>query len=156
MQDYAADFGATFHEGQKPWGIKADIAMPAAIQNEIDVADAKKLIKAGVKYVVEASNMPTTNEAIEFLMTNGVHMAPGKAANAGGVAASGLEMSQNSSRMAWTAEEVETKLQQIMANIFEACKSASNKYDLGYNLVAGANLAGFEKVAEAMMQQGRY
>ena len=156
MEDYAADFGATFHEGQQPWGIKADIAMPAATQNEIDVADAKKLIKAGVKYVVEASNMPTTNEAIEFLMTNGIHIAPGKAANAGGVAASGLEMSQNSSRMAWTAEEVETKLQQIMANIFEACRSASNKYDLGYNLVAGANLAGFEKVAEAMMQQGRY
>ncbi|MGQ4002188.1 NADP-specific glutamate dehydrogenase [Francisellaceae bacterium CB299] len=156
MQDYASDFGATFHEGEKPWGVKADIAMPAATQNEIDVADAKKLIKAGVKYVVEASNMPTTNEAIEFLMANKVNLAPGKAANAGGVACSGLEMSQNSSRMAWTAEEVEAKLQQIMSNIFHACVSASNKFDLGYNLVAGANLAGFEKVAEAMMQQGRY
>ncbi len=156
MEDYATDFGATWHPGEKPWGVKADIAMPAATQNEIDIADAKKLIKAGVKYVIEASNMPTTNEAIDFLMDKKVILAPGKAANAGGVAASGLEMSQNSARIDWNAEEVEAKVQQIMCNIFHACVSASNKFDLGYNLVAGANLAGFEKVAEAMMQQGRY
>ncbi|KEI34792.1 NADP-specific glutamate dehydrogenase [Allofrancisella frigidaquae] len=156
MQDYADKFGATFHAGQKPWGINADIAIPCATQNEIDVADAEKLIQSGVKYIVEASNMPTTNEAIEFLMSKGVILAPGKAANAGGVATSGLEMCQNSARIAWTAEEVETKLQQIMANIFNACRIASEKYGLGYNLVAGANLAGFEKIAEAMIQQGRY
>ncbi|AJC49454.1 NADP-specific glutamate dehydrogenase [Allofrancisella guangzhouensis] len=156
MQDYAGKFGATFHAGQKPWGINADIAIPCATQNEIDVEDAEKLIQSGVKYVVEASNMPTTNEAIEYLMNKGVVLAPGKAANAGGVATSGLEMCQNSARISWTAEEVETKLQQIMANIFEACRIASEKYDLGYNLVAGANLAGFEKIAEAMIQQGRY
>ncbi len=156
MQDYAEKFGATFHAGQKPWGVKGDIAIPSATQNEIDVEDAQKLIDAGVKYVVEASNMPTTNEAIEFLMEKGVILAPGKAANAGGVATSGLEMCQNSARIAWTAEEVEAKLEQIMANIFDACKFASEKYGLGYNLVAGANLAGFEKVANAMIQQGRY
>ncbi|GAB4222255.1 MAG: hypothetical protein Kow0076_2990 [Francisella sp.] len=156
MQDYADKFNATFYAGQKPWGIKADIAIPSATQNEIDVEDAKKLISSGVKYVVEASNMPITNEAIEFLMKKGVIIAPGKAANAGGVATSGLEMCQNSARIAWTAEEVEHKLEQIMANIFEACNLASGKYGLGYNLVAGANLAGFEKVANAMIQQGRY
>ncbi len=156
MQDYADKFGAKFYAGQKPWGVKADIAIPAATQNEIDVADAEKLIAAGVKYVVEASNMPTTNEAIEFLMGKGVLLAPGKAANAGGVACSGLEMSQNSARLAWSAEEVEGKLKAIMSDIFHACKDASNKYGLGYNLVAGANLAGFEKVADAMIQQGRY
>ncbi|QIV96548.1 glutamate dehydrogenase (NADP+) [Allofrancisella inopinata] len=156
MQDYADKFGATFHAGQKPWGINADIAIPCATQNEIGVEDAEKLIQSGVKYIVEASNMPTTNEAIEYLMNEGIILAPGKAANAGGVATSGLEMCQNSARIAWTAEEVETKLQQIMANIFDSCRIASEKYGLGYNLVAGANLAGFEKVAEAMIQQGRY
>ncbi len=141
MQDYAKEFNASWHAGQKPWGIKADIAIPAATQNEIDFEDAQKLIDSGVKYVVEASNMPTTNEAIEFLMKKGIILAPGKAANAGGVAVSGLEMSQNSARLSWSAEEVESKLQQIMANIFHACKFASSKYNLGYNLVAGANLA---------------
>ncbi|MFC4892506.1 NADP-specific glutamate dehydrogenase [Pseudofrancisella aestuarii] len=156
MEDYAHKFGATWHAGEKPWGVKADIAIPSATQNEIDVDDVKKLIKGGVKYIVEASNMPTTNEAIEFAMSKGVILAPGKAANAGGVATSGLEMCQNSARLSWTAEEVEAKLRQIMGNIFNACKNASEKYGLGYNLVAGANLAGFEKVAEAMIQQGRY
>ncbi|APC97187.1 NADP-specific glutamate dehydrogenase [Francisella frigiditurris] len=156
MEDYAHKFGATWHAGEKPWGVKADVAIPSATQNEIDVDDVKKLIKGGVKYIVEASNMPTTNEAIEFAMSNGVVLAPGKAANAGGVATSGLEMCQNSARLSWTAEEVEAKLRQIMGNIFNACKNASEKYGLGYNLVAGANLAGFEKVAEAMIQQGRY
>lgn len=156
MQDYAKEFGATWHPGEKPWGIKADIAIPCATQNEIDEAEAKQLIDNGVKYVVEASNMPVTNEAIALLQSKKVNLAPGKASNAGGVACSGLEMSQNSSRLSWTAEEVEARLREIMANIFQACVNASSKYGYDYNLVAGANLAGFEKVAEAMIQQGRY
>jgi glutamate dehydrogenase (NADP+) len=156
MQDYAAEFGATYHAGEKPWGIKADIAIPSATQNEICEKEAKQLINNGVKYIVEASNMPVTNEAIALLQKQGVILAPGKASNAGGVAASGLEMSQNSTRLAWSAEEVEDRLRQIMGNIFQACVSASERYGCGYNLVAGANLAGFEKVANAMIQQGRH
>ena len=156
MQDYADKFGATFYAGQKPWNVKADIAIPSATQNEIDTEEAKQLAENGVKYIVEASNMPTTNEAIEYLMANDVILAPGKAANAGGVAVSGLEMSQNSERLAWSAEKVENELKDIMAKIFKSCVNASSKYDVGYNLVAGANLAGFEKVANAMIMQGRY
>ncbi|AIT09911.1 glutamate dehydrogenase [Candidatus Francisella endociliophora] len=156
MQDYAKDFGATWHPGEKPWGVKADIAIPGATQNEIHEEEAKQLIDNGVKYVVEASNMPVTNEAIALLQSKKINLAPGKASNAGGVACSGLEMAQNSTRLAWTAEEVESRLREIMANIFQACVNASSKYGYDYNLVAGANLAGFEKVAEAMIQQGRY
>jgi len=156
MQDYAKDFGATWHPGEKPWGVKADIAIPSATQNEIHEEEAKQLIDNGVKYVVEASNMPVTNEAIALLQSKKINLAPGKASNAGGVACSGLEMAQNSTRLAWTAEEVESRLREIMANIFQACVNASSKYGYDYNLVAGANLAGFEKVAEAMIQQGRY
>jgi glutamate dehydrogenase (NADP+) len=156
MEDYAEKFGATWHPGKKPWNIKADIAIPSATQNEICEKEAKQLIKHNVKYVVEASNMPVTNEAITMLQNAGIILAPGKASNAGGVACSGLEMAQNSTRLSWTAEEVESRLQQIMANIFQACNAACAKYNLGYNLVAGANLAGFEKVAEAMIQQGKY
>jgi glutamate dehydrogenase (NADP+) len=156
MQDYATEFGATYHAGEKPWGIKADIAIPSATQNEISEEEAKHLINNGVKYIVEASNMPVTNEAIALLQENGVILAPGKASNAGGVAVSGLEMAQNSTRLSWSAEEVENKLKDIMANIFKACVNASERYGCGYNLVAGANLAGFEKVANAMIQQGRH
>lgn len=156
MKDYADDFGASWHPGEKPWNVKADIAMPSATQNEICEKEAKQLIANGVKYVVEASNMPVTNEAISLLQDGGVTLAPGKASNAGGVACSGLEMSQNSTRLSWTAEEVESRLRQIMEDIFQACNAACAKYNLGYNLVAGANLAGFEKVAEAMIQQGKY
>ena len=156
MQDYANEYGAKFYAGEKPWSVKADIAIPAATQNEIGEKEAKQLIDNGVEYVVEASNMPLNNEAIALLQSKGIKLAPGKAANAGGVAVSGLEMSQNSTRLSWTTEEVEAKLQAIMKNIFNACVTASKKYDCGYNLVAGANLAGFEKVANAMIQQGRH
>ena len=153
-QDYADKFGVKFFPGEKPWGVKADIIMPCATQNEVDVEEAKKIVANGVKYYVEVSNMPTTNEAIDFLKKNGVIVAPSKAVNAGGVAVSGLEMSQNSMRYNWTAEEVDEKLKGIMANIFNASVEAANKYGLGDDLVAGANIAGFIKVAEAMKAQG--
>ena len=154
VEDYADKFGVPFFKGEKPWGVKADILMPCATQNEVREADAEKIIANGVKYYVEVSNMPTTNEAIAMLKKAGVIVAPSKAVNAGGVATSGLEMSQNSMRYAWTAEEVDAKLKMIMKNIFDASVSAANKYGLGDDLVAGANIAGFIKVADAMMAQG--
>ncbi len=154
VQDYADKFGVEFFAGQKPWGVKADIIMPCATQNEVNMDEAKKIVANGVKYYVEVSNMPTTNEAIEYLKENGVIVAPSKAVNAGGVAVSGLEMSQNSMRYNWTAEEVDEKLKGIMANIFSASIKAANEYGLGDDLVAGANIAGFIKVAEAMKEQG--
>ena len=154
VEDYADKFGVPFFKGEKPWGVKADILMPCATQNEVREADAEKIIANGVKYYVEVSNMPTTNEAIAMLKKAGVIVAPSKAVNAGGVATSGLEMSQNSMRYSWTAEEVDAKLKMIMKNIFDASVSAANKYGLGDDLVAGANIAGFIKVADAMMAQG--
>ena len=154
VEDYADKFGVPFFAGQKPWGIKADILMPCATQNEVDVKEAEQIIANGVKYYVEVSNMPSTNEAVALLKKNGVVVAPSKAVNAGGVATSGLEMSQNSMRYSWTAEEVDAKLHQIMKNIFDSSVAAANKYGLGDDLVAGANIAGFVKVAEAMLAQG--
>ncbi len=154
VQDYADKFGVEFFPGQKPWGTKADIIMPCATQNEVDMEEAKQIVANGVKYYVEVSNMPTTNEAIAYLKENGVIVAPSKAVNAGGVAVSGLEMSQNSMRYSWTAEEVDEKLKGIMKNIFEASLSAAQEYGFGDDLVAGANIAGFLKVAEAMKAQG--
>ena len=154
VEDYADKFGVPFFKGEKPWGIKADILMPCATQNEVTEADAEKIIANGVKYYVEVSNMPTTNEAVAMLKGAGVIVAPSKAVNAGGVATSGLEMSQNSMRYSWTAEEVDAKLKMIMKNIFDASVNAANKYGLGDDLVAGANIAGFLKVADAMMAQG--
>lgn len=154
VQDYADKFGVEFFAGQKPWGTKADIIMPCATQNEVDMAEAKQIVENGVKYYVEVSNMPTTNEAIAYLKENGVIVAPSKAVNAGGVAVSGLEMSQNSMRYSWTSEEVDAKLKGIMKNIFEASLSAAKEYGFGDDLVAGANIAGFLKVAEAMKAQG--
>ena len=154
VEDYADKFGVPFFKGEKPWGIKADILMPCATQNEVTEADAEKIIANGVKYYVEVSNMPTTNEAVAMLKGAGVIVAPSKAVNAGGVATSGLEMSQNSMRYSWTAEEVDAKLKMIMKNIFDASVAAANKYGLGDDLVAGANIAGFLKVADAMMAQG--
>ncbi|MBR2474299.1 MAG: NADP-specific glutamate dehydrogenase [Clostridia bacterium] len=154
VQDYADKFGVPFFAGEKPWGVKADILMPCATQNEVREADAEKIIANGVKYYVEVSNMPTTNEAVAMLKNAGVIVAPSKAVNAGGVATSGLEMSQNSMRYSWTAEEVDEKLHQIMKNIFKASVDAANKYGLGDDLVAGANIAGFLKVADAMLAQG--
>ena len=154
LKDYAEKFGVPFFEGEKPWGIKVDIAMPCATQNEVDIEDAKKLVANGVKYYVEVSNMPTTNEALAYLVEHGVVVAPSKAANAGGVSVSGLEMSQNSMRYSWTAEEVDEKLKMIMKNIFDASVAAAEKYGMPGTLVAGANIAGFIKVADAMLAQG--
>ncbi|MBO5210656.1 MAG: NADP-specific glutamate dehydrogenase [Clostridia bacterium] len=154
VKDYADKFGVPYFEGQKPWGTKVDIIMPCATQNEVDVKEAEQIIANGVKYYVEVSNMPSTNEAIALLKENGVIVAPSKAVNAGGVAVSGLEMSQNSMRYSWTAEEVDAKLKQIMKNIYSASLEAAKKYGMEGDLVAGANIAGFEKVANAMLAQG--
>ncbi len=154
VEDYADKFGVPFFKGQKPWGVKADILMPCATQNEVGVKEAEQIIANGVKYYVEVSNMPTTNEAVALLKKAGVIVAPSKAVNAGGVATSGLEMSQNSMRYSWTAEEVDEKLHQIMKNIFANSVAAANEYGLGDDLVAGANIAGFIKVADAMKLQG--
>jgi glutamate dehydrogenase (NADP+) len=153
---YAEKFGAKFFPGERPWGVKADIMIPCATQNEIRIEHAEQIVNNGVKYVCEAANMPCTNEALEFLMEKGVIVGPAKAANAGGVATSALEMSQNSMRYSWTAEEVDAKLQQIMKTIHDNASTASQEYGFGYNLVAGANIAGFKKVAEAMLAQGNY
>ena len=154
VKDYADKFGVPYFEGQKPWNTKADILMPCATQNEVGMAEAEQIVANGIQYYVEVSNMPTTNEAMAYLKKNGVIVAPSKAVNAGGVAVSGLEMSQNSMRYSWTAEEVDAKLKQIMYNIYWNSYKAAEKYGLKGDLVAGANIAGFEKVAEAMMAQG--
>ncbi len=156
IQDYADRFGVEFLPGKKPWERKVDIIMPCATQNEIRTADAEGIIKNGVKYLVEGANMPTTNSAVKMLQAAGVVIGPGKAANAGGVATSALEMSQNSLRMSWTAEEVDTRLRGIMKNIYNSCVRSSNRYGFGYDLIAGANIAGFTKVADAMIAQGKY
>ena len=155
IRDFADKYpSAKFFPGEKPWGVKADIVMPCATQNEIQLEDAKKIVANNVKYVVELSNIPTTNEALAYLMENGVTVAPAKAANAGGVAVSALEMAQNSARLSWTAEEVDAKLHRIMKEIHANSAAAAEQYGLGYNLVAGANIAGFNKVARAMIEQG--
>ena len=154
-QDYADKFpGCTFHAGKKPWGEKVDICMPCATQNEIDMEEAKKIAANKVPYYIEVANMPTHNDALAFLMENCKIVAPSKAVNAGGVSVSALEMSQNSMRYSWSAEEVDAKLHDIMKAIHDNSAAAAERYGLGYNLVAGANIAGFEKVAEAMTAQG--
>jgi len=148
---------ATFTEGWgNIWDVKCDVALPCATQNDIDLEKAKKLVENGCIAVGEGANMPTTNEAIDYLLEKGILIAPAKAANAGGVATSALEMSQNSMRYSWTAEEVDAKLKNIMINIHTSAAKASEEYGFGYNLVAGANIAGFKKVAEAMLAQGNY
>ena len=156
LEDYAKKFNCQFFKNEKPWGLKGDIAIPCATQNEIQLEDAKKLKENGVKYIIEGANMPTTPEAMAFFKENNIILAPAKAANAGGVAVSALEMAQNSMRYSWSSEEVDQKLHQIMISIHQACKEASAKYNLGYDLVAGANIAGFEKVVSAMISQGIY
>lgn len=143
-----------YHEGRGVWCIKADIALPCATQNELTLADAKLLVTNGVLAVAEGANMPTTMEATEYLQQNGVLFLPGKAANAGGVATSALEMSQNSERISWTFEEVDTKLRNIMVDIFHHIDAAAKKYGFDKNYVIGANIAGFEKVVDAMLVQG--
>jgi len=153
---YADKFGVEFVEGTKAWGAKdVDIYMPAATQNDVNMEWAKKIAASGVKYYIEVANMPTTNDALAFLKEQ-KHMvvAPSKAVNACGVAVSELEMAQNAQRLYWTAEEVDAKMHGIMVNIYNASVKAAEKYGLGYDLVAGANIAGFERVADAMMCQG--
>ena len=154
VQDYADKFGVPFFAGKRPWGEKVDVVMPCATQNEVGIDDAKNIVANGVKYYVEVANMPTTAEAVAYLKANGVVIAPSKAVNAGGVAVSGLEMSQNSMRYGWTAEEVDAKLHQIMTNIYKNSYEAAKKYGMEGDLIAGANIAGFEKVADAMIAQG--
>ena len=157
LTEYAAARpSAEYHEagGAKVWSVKCDIALPCATQNELDLEDAKTLVSNGCFAVAEGANMPTTLEATEYLQQNGVLFCPGKASNAGGVATSALEMSQNSERLSWTFEEVDEKLKNIMVNIFHNLDEASKKYGMAGNYVAGANIAGFLKVAEAMTAQG--
>ncbi len=154
VQDYADKFGVPFFAGEKPWGVKAVIIMPCATQNEVGMAEAEKIVANGVKYYVEVSNMPTTNEAVEYLKENKVVVAPSKAVNAGGEAVSGLEMSQNSMRYSWSAEEVVEKHKTIMKAIYKNSYDAAKEYGMEGDLVAGANIAGFLKVAEAMKAQG--
>ena len=154
VQDYADKFGVPFFAGKRPWCEKVDVVMPCATQNEVGLDDAKNIVANGVKYYVEVANMPTTAEAVEYLKANKVVIAPSKAVNAGGVAVSGLEMSQNSMRYSWTSEEVDAKLHQIMSNIYASCAKAAKDYGMEGDLIAGANIAGFLKVADAMMAQG--
>jgi glutamate dehydrogenase (NADP+) len=150
----AARPSAEYHEGKGVWTIKVDVALPCATQNELLLDDAKALVANGVYAVCEGANMPTSLEATEYLQENGVLFVPGKASNAGGVATSALEMSQNSERLSWTFEEVDQKLQGIMVNIYHNIDAASKKYGMEGNYVAGANIAGFEKVLNAMEAQG--
>ncbi len=155
VQDYADKFGVRFFPGEKPWGVKADIVMPSAMQNDVHMDSAEKIIANGVKYYIEVANMPTTNDALRYLRNQpGVVVAPSKAVNAGGVAVSALEMAQNSQRLVWTAEEVDAQLRKIMNTIYRQCVDTAVEYGLGYDLVSGANIAGFKRVAEAMMAQG--
>ena len=156
VQDYADKFGCKFFANEKPWGkVKADVYMPCATQNDIRIEDAEKIVAEGTaKYIIEVANMPCTNEAMDFFMEKGLALLPSKAVNAGGVACSSLEMSQNAEHLSWTAEEVDEKLNRIMRNIFHNMDDAAKKYGMEGNYVAGANLAGFVKVAEAMLAQG--
>ncbi len=153
LKDYATKYKVKLEKG-KPWGIKADIAMPCAVQNEIGLAEAKVMVKNGVMIVAEGANMPCTPEAVAYFQKNKVGYAPGKAANAGGVATSALEMSQNSMRLSWTEKEVDDKLKNIMKHIYKEAKTMSKEYKV--TLADGANIAGFKKVADAMIAQGAY
>ena len=155
VQDYADKFGCAFYPKEKPWGVKADILMPSATQNDVTLPWAEKIAANHIRYYIEVANMPTTNEALYLLMQQpDMIVAPSKAVNAGGVAVSALEMSQNAERLSWSEAEVDQKLKEIMRNIHKASVEAAEEYGLGYNLVAGANIAGFKKVATAMMEQG--
>ncbi len=154
-QDYADKFGVQFFPGEKPWGVRADLILPCATQNDVDLKQAEKIVRNGVRYYIEVANMPTTNEALSYLQKH-CTVAPSKAVNAGGVAVSALEMSQNSMRYSWSAEEVDGKLHEIMKHIYDVSVEAAEEYGLGYDLVAGANIAGFLKVADAMLAQGLF
>ncbi len=154
VEPYAERFGAEFIPGKKPWELKIDIACPCAFQNELNINDAKALVDNGVRYVIETSNMGCTTEAVNLFIEKKIPFAPGKAANAGGVAVSGLEMSQNSLKYSWEAEEVDNKLKRIMKDIHHACVSNGTESDGYINYVKGANIAGFKKVADAMLDLG--
>ena len=154
IKEYADEFGCQYFEGEKPWMIPCEVALPCAIQNELDEEDAKALVSNGCMLVAEGANMPTTPEAINILQKSGVLYAPGKASNAGGVAASGLEMTQNSMRTYWTREEVESRLRVIMEKIHEQCVQYGKNEDGSIDYVKGANIAGFVRVADAMMAEG--
>ncbi len=154
IKEYADKYNVQYYEGQRPWSVKCDIALPCATQNEIDKEDAKTLVKNGCKAVSEGANMPSTPEAVEVFLTSKILYGPGKAANAGGVAVSGLEMTQNSMRLPWTREEVDNRLHQIMQSIHETCEKYGKESDGFINYVNGANIGGFIKVADAMLAQG--
>jgi glutamate dehydrogenase (NADP+) len=154
VSDYAKQTGAQFEAGKTPWHVKVDVALPCATQNELDANDAKTLIKNGVICVAEGANMPSTIEAAKAFEAAGVLYAPGKASNAGGVATSGLEMSQNAMRLSWTREEVDARLLQIMQGIHAACVQHGKRPDGSISYIDGANIAGFVKVADAMLAQG--
>ena len=155
ISDYAKLVpGSVYTEGKGVWTVKCDIALPCATQNELDLEDAKVLVANGCKYVAEGANMPTTPDATAYLQKNGVYFAPGKAANAGGVATSGLEMCQNSARLSWTFEEVDARLKRIMQDIFTNATAAATEYGNADDLVMGANIAGMMKIADAMLSQG--
>ncbi|MDD6201187.1 MAG: NADP-specific glutamate dehydrogenase, partial [Firmicutes bacterium] len=155
LTEYAAARpGAVYHEGRGVWTVPCDIALPCATQNELNLSDARTLVRNGCIAVAEGANMPTTLDATVCLQENGVLFCPGKAANAGGVATSALEMSQNSERLSWSFEKVDRKLQEIMVGIFRNVDSAAAEYGVAGNYVAGANIAGFRKVADAMLAQG--
>ena len=155
IKEYVKEISAAdYNEGESILTIPCDIALPCATQNELNLEDAKTLKANGCFAVAEGANMPSTREATDFFLENGMLFMPGKAANAGGVATSALEMSQNSQRLSWTFEEVDKRLHDIMVNIFEKSASAAKRYGVNGNYVAGANIAGFEKVVEAMLAQG--
>lgn len=154
IREFAEEYGCEYFESGKPWGVPCDIAMPSATQNELNGDDARTLLANGVIAVSEGANMPSTPEAVHAFLEAGILYAPGKAANAGGVSVSGLEMAQNSQKLTWTAEEVDQRLKQIMANIHEQCCKYGKNPDGSINYVKGANVAGFMKVARAMMAQG--
>ena len=154
IETYAEKIGAEFHPGKRPWHVPVDVALPCATQNELDENDAKTLVKNGVICVAEGANMPSTNEAVRFFEANKVLFAPGKASNAGGVATSGLEMSQNAMRMFWTCDEVDNRLHMIMKRIHETCLMCGRRKDGSVSYLTGANVSAFVKIADAMIEQG--
>jgi glutamate dehydrogenase/leucine dehydrogenase len=153
IREYAEEFGVDYFEGKRPWSVKCDIALPCATQNEMNKEEAEELVKNGCICICEGANMPLTPEAIDIVLANKLLYGPGKAANAGGVATSGLEMSQNSLRISWSREEVDTKLHNIMKNIHSQCQKYGKDGDF-VNYMKGANIAGFLKVADAMLDHG--
>jgi glutamate dehydrogenase (NADP+) len=154
VQDYADNFKVQFYPGKRPWSIKADVALPCATQNELNGDDARELVKNGCTCVCEGANMPTNLDGVKVFLESKILYSPGKASNAGGVATSGLEMSQNSMRLPWPKEEVDQRLHQIMKSIHQTCLQTAEKYNAPGNYVMGANIAGFLKVADAMLDQG--